>query len=289
MENDNQIKNQIKNTNPNIKTFANDMAEVIEGTDAGMVRNIIHEQEIREAEKRNLSPDSKRNKVFIIASFLLVAAAIATLFFFVYKKEPNTVPIEPQFASVIYNDKTAFLEVSGLSRDQVFAVIQNEIKNNELKDGGVEGIYLTIDKKIIGLRDFLTLIKSEFSLDNQYFLSDNFLIGAVESKGTKYPFILLKMRSIPDVFDSLRSFEPKMFSEARGLFGIALDKDTNYLASKAFEDGVINNKNARILYDKEGKIVLMYVYADDTSVILTNGSEAVREISARLVASQIKK
>jgi hypothetical protein len=279
---------KIQKTNINVKTFAEDMSEVIEGDREGLVRKIIHEQELREEEKRNDSPDSKKNKLFMLASFLLVGAALTALFIFVYNKESNTIPIQPQFTSLIYNDQTAFLEVAGLTKDQIITLVKNEIDNSSLKQGGVEGIYLTINKQIIGLRQFLGLTKSAFALDDLYFVSDNFLVGAV-NKGEKSPFILLKMRSISDIFPNMRSWEPKMFSELHGLFGINIDQDTNYLTTKSFEDGVVDNKNARILYDNNHKPVLMYVYADDSSLVISNSDAAVAEIFSRLVASTIKK
>jgi hypothetical protein len=80
-----------------------------------------------------------------------------------------------------------------------------------------------------------------------------------------------------------------MFSDMRGFFGISLSADTKYLLTKNFEDGIVVNKNARILYDKDNNIVMMYIFADDNSVIITNSTNAAREVILRLAASQIKK
>ena len=80
-----------------------------------------------------------------------------------------------------------------------------------------------------------------------------------------------------------------MFYDLHGFFGTDITVDTTYLVTKDFADGLVVNKSARILYDKDGKIVLMYVYADDTSVIITNTQEAAQEIMNRLSAGQIRK
>jgi hypothetical protein len=286
MENENKIQKEFQA--PNIKTFADDMAEAIEQDQEGAVRKIIHEQEIKEKEKMNVSPDSRRNKLFMLGSTLLIVAACTALFFFVYKKGPTTVPVQPQFSSIIYADKTAFLDVGDLEKDKIFALIRSEINYGTVKDDGVEGIYLTQNKQIIGLRKFFELTKSSFVSGDIYFVSDNFLLGAV-NKETKAPFILIKMRSIPDVFDNMRNWEPKMFSELSPLFGLTLNQDTNYLLSKNFEDKVIDNKNTRVLYDKEGKIVMMYAYLDETSLLITNSESAVTEIFQRILSSRIRK
>ncbi len=102
-------------------------------------------------------------------------------------------------------------------------------------------------------------------------------------------FILLKVRSFNDVFNPLRAWENKMFSDLHGFFGIPVNAYTSYLLTRGFEDGIIQNKNARILYNTEGKIVMMYVYADENSVIIANTEEAVKEVMLRLAASKVRK
>ena len=44
-----------------IETYAEDMAQVLENDKGGLIKKIIHEEEEHEAEKRNLSPQSKKN------------------------------------------------------------------------------------------------------------------------------------------------------------------------------------------------------------------------------------
>jgi len=164
----------------------------------------------------------------------------------------------------------------------------------------VEGIYLMNNKQGIGLREFATFIKSNFTLpalgaNNALFFNDSFLMGAVNGE-TKDFFILLKVRSITDVFDALRVWEKKMFLELHEFFGFDITPETKQLLTRDWQDGIVENKNARILYQKEdqpegeqGKIVLMYVFADDNSVVITNTESAAREIMFRLTASQVKK
>ena len=102
-------------------------------------------------------------------------------------------------------------------------------------------------------------------------------------------FILIKTRSFTDVFPILKSWETKMFFDLHGFFDFEINAETNYLLTKDFEDKIVQNKNARILYDKNGSIVLMYVYLDDNSVVFTRSEQAVKEIISRLASSKIKK
>jgi hypothetical protein len=231
----------------------------------------------------------------MIISVFLVLVAVGTLAFFLFRKDNGAVPVEKQFIPIIFNDQTTFLEVSGLKKDDIEQTVLNEVRATKTDVGGVEGIYLTLNKQVVGLRQFIALIKGNFVPgDNALFVNDNFLMGSVltglkaDSPTDGDFFILLKMRSTADIFDSLHAWEGNMFSDLHGFLGIDINGDTNYLLTKGFEDGIIENKNARILYDNSGKIVLMYIFADDNSVIVTGSQNAVHEIMLRLASGQTK-
>ncbi len=268
-------------------TYAEDMAEVIEEDKGGLVKKIIHGEEQHELEKKNFSPQSQKNKFFMFVSFLLVSISIITLFIFTFRNSNPPVIVQKQFVPLIFNDQNAFFEVQGFKKDEVTQTIFHEVSSTKVKHGEVEGIYLTENKQIIGLREFFNLIQANLAFPSRDFLYDNFLSGVVNAD-THDTFILMKVRSLPDVFDSMRNWEGKMFSDLHGIFGIDINAGTNYLQTKDFSDLIVANKNARVLYDKDNKIVMMYVYADDNSVLITNTAQATEEIILRLASSQIK-
>lgn len=282
------------------ETYAGDIAKMIENDKGALIKKIIHEEEKQEQKVKNLSPESKKNRFFMIVGILLAVFSLGILFFLFFKTDINTVPVEKQFTPLIFNDKSVFLEVFGLKKEEIAQMVLNEINTTNVKNGGVEGIYLTENKKPsigIGLRRFIALMESSFVPgDNTLFVSDNFLIGVVNNEMSAETnqtnregfFILLKVRSASDIFENLRAWEGKMLADLRGFLGIKSGGDTQYLFEKNFEDGIIENKNARILYDKNGEIVLMYVFADDNSVIITNSQSASHEIMLRLASAKKK-
>jgi hypothetical protein len=274
-----------KTQNKVIETYAEDMAEVIGNDTEGLIKKIIHGAEEQEVEKNKLSPQSKQNKMYMSAGIVLVVVAIAALSFLLLQKKSNIITVQGQFTPLIFNDQSAYLEIAGLKADEIKHTVLNEVGASEVKDGGVEGIYLTENKSIIGLRRFLFLTKSTFAPSTStVFVSDNFLIGSVNNGF----FMLLKDRSTPDIFDTLRGWEAKMFSDLHGFIGVPITSDTSYLLTKDFEDGIVENKNARILYDTNGSVVLMYIFADDNSVIITSSQEAAHEVVLRLASGQVK-
>jgi len=94
------------------------------------------------------------------------------------------------------------------------------------------------------------------------------------------------VRSATDIFDSLRTWEPNILTDLHGFLGTKIGSDTSYLFTKDFTDSIIENKNARILYDNNNNIILMYIFADDNSVIITDSENAAHEIILRLASAQ---
>ena len=304
MENNTQKQGNITHT------YAEDMAHVLENEKGGLIKKIIQGEERHEIEKSNLSPESKKNRFFMLLGALLILASVGTLSFFLLKREIPSVPAPKQFTPLIFTDKSFLLEIGGLKKDDISKKVLNEINTSTIKTGGVEGIYLTFNKSPVGLRKFIEVTEATFVPNSDVnLLDDNFLIGFMDNASLLPPvvddsvvassisttlsgrdfFILLKMRSIPDIFDALRTWENKMFTDLHGFLGIDITPETKYLLTKNFEDGVVENKNARVIYDKENKIVLMYIFVDDNSIIVTNSELATREIILRLASSKVKK
>lgn len=204
MEKKSEIKNKI------VQTYAEDMVKVLEDDKSGLIKKIIHGEEENEIEKRNLSPESVKNRFFMLIGLLFILFGFTTLFYFILMRDVPTVPVEKQFMSLIFHDTSTFIEVKDFKKEEIARTVFNEVNTTKVKNGEVEGIYLTYDKKVIGLRKFLELIKGNFILSNSNFVDDNFLLGVVNSE-TKDFFMLLKMRSVTDIFGSLRIWESKMF------------------------------------------------------------------------------
>jgi len=276
---------------PSVETYTDDMVKAIEGGGGGLVKTMIHQQEKQEAEKKNLSPETKKNKIFIILGIFLTIVSLALLIFLFFKARISAPYVEDakvQFVPLIFTDKTKIEEIDGLDKEQIVKSVLNHVDKVSLKKGGVEGLYLAENKQVIGFKRFLELIKSDINELNVAFIKDNFLMGvAVREKNDL--FFLLKVKSFADNFTGIRIWERKMFFDLNGFFGFNLTSETSYLLTKDFEDGFVENKNARILYDNNGDIAMMYVFADDQSVIIARTLDAVRQVILGLNASQIKK
>lgn len=283
MENDNKIKHI------QVETLAKDMADAISDNKGGLIKQIIHEQEMHEAQKINLSPESKRNQIFMLVSFVLIVLSLTAISYFALSQQTVfTGEVQTRATSEIFLDQTEFKEISGLTKEQIVQTLKNELSTTKIKTGGVEGLYLTENKKIVGFKRFISLLEGNFPTTSFNLVDDNFLIG-ISNQETKNLFMLLGVRSFSDIFDSMHVWENKLFFDFHGFFGVDISSDTKYLLTKNFENGTVLNKNSRILYDKNNKIVIMYVFTDDKSVVITNSENAAKETILRLSSSRVKK
>ncbi|KKR79669.1 MAG: hypothetical protein UU24_C0004G0007 [Candidatus Nomurabacteria bacterium GW2011_GWA2_40_9] len=487
------------------ETYSKDIVKILESNKDGLIQKIIHEEEQREAEHKNTSPLSKKNRIFIFIGIFLLILSFGGVFLYITTSNDSTVEVAPQFTPIIFLDKTQIVEITKLPKGKILEGIWGETQNTNVKIGGVEGIYATENNKIIGFKSFMTLLKSNLPEYNPAYINENFLLGVVndnsfknldlrykvvsdslaslesnleemnlarktillegeplvlnnssffktgtaefvdvdarskakttisefldtidfatskvkvvgtysverptkknnaiaearkkvgleilnevltekyteeeiaqivieasakgvsindtyskeeielmtseevtqiidqaqgiqyyveaKTKGktiltapteeqkkleqeiedvkkeikeiedlkksntnivvnTKDPFFLIKTRSFSDVFPVFRAWEDKMFTDLHGFFGIDITPETNYLLTKDWQDGIIQNKNARILYDKDGTIVFMYVFIDENNVLITNTEKATEEIILRIASSKVRK
>ncbi len=282
MSSDEKFKSKV------VHTFSDDLAESLGENQDGSLRELIREQEEKEEYLASASIESPENKVFLAISTVLILLSLLGLGYIVFVRNSKTVSFENKFQPIIFVDRTQFVPIDNLKNDQVVPTLKSTFALSTVKSGGIDGYYLTKAKKMLPLDKFSEIIMPNLSSKFIDLASPNFLVGTVKANKNE-PFVLIKVKSFEDVFEEMQKWEKKMFLDLHDFFGMPLGKENNSLLNKDFEDGFVDNKNARILYRADGTVALMYIYADDTSVIITQSDIAAREVMQRLVGSEIRK
>ncbi len=275
MDQENRLKHKA------VTTFTEDMTRVLEGDQGGIIKKIIHEEEQREKEKTNFSPQSRKNKLYMLSGVTMITVALSIFLYSLLSRPSNTVIIPEKVAPALYTDKSFYLEIDGLTKAGIGSSILNEVAKAELPINGVETIYLTENKRVIDLRRFIEVMELSFVPGDTALVSDTFVLGVVNTE-PRTPFILLKMRTMPDIFPALRAWEDKMSVELKEIF-------KGMPSNLTWNDGIVGNKNARMLSGTEGNEFLMYVFADNHSVVFSQNQKGAGEIMLRLLQSEIRK
>lgn len=279
----------------NIETYAEDMASAIRGGEHGLIKKMIHEQETSEEEKKRLSPDSQKNRLFsLFGAGLIISAVVLLVFFGAFERDTGSVYVPPQFEPIVFTDSTEFIDVTELEKEAIYNLVRAKANDFPLSPAQVSGIYLAENKKVIDFARFMTLIQGNFPSDKMEVVQGNFLIGIfgkeeAEGRSSGDVFVILKVKSFLDIFDAMRRWEDKLILDVAGLFGMNISGGPDSLLLKGFEDGFVENKNARILHDDLGNVVFMYIFADNNSIIITSSLPAAQDALLRLSAGDIRK
>jgi|GEM_PF-5503932 len=272
------MQNDKDKVTPTVKTYTDDMVRVVEESGGTVVRQVIEAEERVEEEKRN--PEKQKNRIFGILGSVFTIAAVGILFYFSMNSAPEPLPLPEATPGEIEHLKISAstnLEVGGLTKEEVKWAILGASSAISLAPGEIGEIILLEGGEAVGLRHFVAIAGMNLPLSKIDFVEDDFLLGVINWKGTNHTFLLIKSRSFLDIFPALRDWEPKMLEDLSGLFGIG-----PALPARGFQDGIIKNKNARVLTDEGGQTMIMYVFVNDEFTLLMRSQEAVEEIIARI-------
>jgi hypothetical protein len=283
-----------KKIEPSIKplrTYATDMADVVQDGQASVVRVAMAEAQKREANKENVSPQSGRNIRFIILGILLLCIGAGIVLYVFYKKTAPLQTTAPQTStsSLIFSDKTQIIDITDKNRDQIVKDIQYEIDNRELRLGDIAYLYFTekngVDYITIPFTDWLSRIGATPPEGLARNFGAPFMFGMYSSAGN-VPFLLVKTTTYNNGYAGMLAWEGKLLDDLYQMFGIVTTGDNAVLFEKGFEDKIIENKDARVLYAPNGDVVLLYVFIDDTTVLIAKDRLTVKEVLSRFVSGR---
>lgn len=292
MENNSELNNkeEKKEDKPLVHTFAQDLVQVAESGTPGSIKDIIDAEENKEIEELNLSPKSSKNQMYLIFGFLLLALGGLVVYYFTSFLMQKDYPVnqnitEREFLSM---DKNKQIEIADLYKTEIYKKVFSESDQFYLNQGEMARFEITENNSIVKLPRLVDLIESSLTLPADTPIGSNFIFGAFKNEKNEQ-FFILQTKSTNEAFPTLRSWENKMFFDLALFFGIETNQENKYLLTKNFEDGIVENKNARVLLDEFGSTVFMYVFVSDNIVVFTKDGSVVEEIIDRLAQANLRK
>lgn len=274
-----------------VHTLSDDISHEAEAGTPGTIRAIIDSEEGKEIEKENVKVGYTVNQLYMIFGFIALVLSAGLIYYFIFFIAKNNTTVN-QFPSSVKNiflvDKTANIELANFSKTKILKIMKDEAEKVSLPEGKIQTFNLLENNQIISLARFLQIIEANISLPEGNIFSHDFMYGVFKSEDNN-PFFVFKVKNMKDAFTTLANWENKMLYDLGGIFGYELNSDTQYLLTKDFEDEIVKNKNARVLRDEFGSVVLMYVYIDDTTIVISNSAVIAGEIIERGAQSRVRK
>lgn len=268
-----------------IRTYASDMASAIKDGQGSVVKIAMAEHKKRENELENASPESKKNLFFIIGALACLVLGIAGFLYFFAQQIPDSVQINQTVnsTSLIFAESVRKMDVSSLSKEQLESALQQEIKTAQIRLDTVENVYMIngATGPVLQTAQFFSQLKTSAPDALLRSLQPSFMFG-IYNFDTTQPFLILKTTSRDIAFAGMLEWESKLFDDMYGIFNIDVSGDKKILFEKKFQDALIKNRDARVLKDDNGAIVLFYVFTDDNTIVITKDPKTLEEVTNRL-------
>ncbi len=295
-ENKNQpIKENIKT----IHTYSSDMADAVRINEASVIKIALAEQakKEREALYKKAEGSNGSKVLMLLGGLILIGAAIGGAYYFANKKKIENTPVETKknIEALISYDDQAFLDMtSATSAIDAANIIQTEVKK-EGKAGQIKSLFLTHTitgkPELVGLENFISLIRITAPSSLIRSLTDEYMVGTYQGVGTgarSHLFLVFQTKDYNQSYAGMLGWERTMFDDLFTLFNIDITENRTDIFETPWKDTLINNKDARVLYDKKGTPLLYYIFFTKDAFIITDDENTIKEVGGRLLTKQIK-
>ncbi len=286
-----------------IHTYKSDVAEFIKSEGKTMADIAIAEAqkrsyEIKDEETVNRNWE-KIIKVFII--ILILGIVTAGVVWFVIKNinkgEPAPVisETEERPGMFISQIKEKNVSLSDLSAENIYEKINNTLSENS----PFQVVYFTektggaLEETFISATDFFEKVNIYPPGDILRSLDKEFALGAVAGK---VRFLVLKNHYYSGTFAGVLEWEKSIYDDLKNLLQLPKMQASNLSATTSskeirkaeFVDSVISNRDVRILKDGAGNIILIYVFTDNNTLVITSSETTMKMVAEKLLGSKVK-
>ena len=292
-----QQKPVIKKLNT-VRTFSSDMAQATKGNNVSVISVAVAEQKKREKEevyeKAKVTPMKKF--IWITLGTLLILLGLGLYYVVFMRKTTETVPVIQTPSAIeapIPYDDTVHIDITNtISGVDISKLIYGEI----LKTTSVHKIkdlliYKTVSNvpQPVHATDFVNQIGSSMPDSLARSLTDSYMVGTYASEaGAPHLFLIFKTNDYNIAYASMLSWENTMLGDFFSMFGIDVSGDKKERLDEKWNDIIIENKDARVLYDSAHNPILYYAFLDKADCIITDDPSIIKEVASRLITKNIK-
>jgi hypothetical protein len=236
-----------------------------------------------EVEKHMSSQGSHRTfRLFLRFAILsligLCGIILAVVAHTVVTKDETTVPVEQVLSIPSFFNTDAQIQIPLTNGDAFFEDFSTAVAG---APSGLVQLYPTINGTIEGQKtipnteDFFAKVNARMPKNLLRGFEDTFMLGSITTTKNE-PFMVVRSYNFDILFTGFFAWEPYMQTDFAPLFGAPDATRTR------FSDAVRNNTSIRILYDANGKELLLYSFINTNTVIITTTGEALAKILERI-------
>ncbi|MEI7689275.1 MAG: hypothetical protein WCI91_03795 [Candidatus Nomurabacteria bacterium] len=290
-------KSNNKDNLKTVRTYLSDMADTVRENDISVIKVALAEQNKHEREDlfRKAEGTPVTRTIWIIGGIVLVLVSITGTYYVIQKKVKDNVPVVvAKEETIITYDGTSSVEIN--NTDYLVDKLKNHIKqlSTSTTTNGINSI--EINQKINNVSAKLKVVDlfSRLNLNAPASLvrslSDLYMVGTYTKNATSDPklFLIFRSNEYDYTYAGMLEWENFLSSDMFYLFNLKTNENKLQLETRKWKDIIINNRDARVLYNEENKPILYYMFADSNSLVITDNEEAIKEITTRLIIKNVK-
>lgn len=299
MEENNELTKKINNDPHTLHTYTSDMADAIRANEVSVIKIALAEQKRKERETiyRQVEGTPMQKFWWIIGGVIFVVLGIFFVYFVFQKKTETNAPLQVDIRNqaIIAYDNSVMIPITDNTNEEDIAKTIATVLANKQTPGTISNIFFTKDtpagKVALSRDELLGIIKLSASASLIRSFGDKYMIGTYQGSDTTVGpalFMIFETKDYSQTFAGMLDWEKTMLNDLYSLFGTDVSGDRAVLFEKPFKDIIIDNKDARILYDKDGKDVLYYSFINKDGFIITTSQDAIKEVYRRIITAQAK-
>lgn len=292
------------NTQPNdkdikvLRTYTSDMAEAIRENEVSVIKIAMAEKEKREQEElfKKAEGSSFSKVLLILGGIIFIILAIFGSRYLLQKKKEKEIPQNNinNIETFISYDSKSYIDTTNINKESFIAITKREQQTNPTL---IKALFPTRSigevQTMLTTSEFLSLIRSTAPGALTRSLSDIYLMGkyanpnATNTKDRSATFLIFQTTDYNLSYASMLDWEKTMLSDLYEVFDMNV-ANISGLFEKNWDDVIINNKDARVLYGNNGEGVLYYVFVNKNNFVITDNTAALKEIIDRLLIKNAK-
>ena len=286
-----------------IHTYNSDVGESVVENKTSLSQITLAETERRntEALSEDLDATDKsntfRNIILIALSMILLGGGAGLAYYYGYYKNHHEVVIikQDEEKRFIATEAIRDIVMDMQNRDTALASLLNEAQSTKVDFLGIEQLRVFNDQSqtiLTTSQDFFNTIAKNAPESLSRVLDSKFFYGVYNS-GQISPILIFNSRDYETSYAGMIAWEKNMVRDIQGIFlknedrvvGTSLVTRTG--VRYAFQDALIQNKDARVIRNSVGQTILLYSIVDSSTIVITTSETTLKEVVARLVKNRI--
>lgn len=304
----------------NLRTYQGDVAEAIKNQNASVLTITLAEKkkkDKREAEEPKQKDPEKGKKIWsVLISVLLIVLGVGTVVVFYYLQKQAPIPVvttpgtAPEETIIGYNTKKG-ISIDTTTREKFISVINGERLGEEIQPNEVAYIFLNKNVqagiRALNTKELFAILDTKIPGATLRSFGDQFMFGFFRDERVE-PFLLIRIASYENAFDGMLKWEDTLKDDIGTLFlpihvsgeisaqnsestsTQAVNRvpllDTTQI-NKTFEDETIRNKDARVLKNSNGDVLMLYSFLDKETLLITSNENTLKEMINKLISQKL--